>query len=340
MKAIEIAQIGSFDGLHLVERPDPKPGEHDVLVRIRATSLNYRDLMIPLGTFPRGGSHIGLIPLSDGAGEVVEVGRRVTRVRTGSRVSMPPLVGWIGGPIRAEYTFRNIGFDMDGTLAEYVVFHEDAVVEIPAYMRFDEAAALPCAGTSAWATLTGGNRPVAPGDTVLVQGTGGVSMLALQFAKLFGARVIAITSTDAKAAFLRDVGADEVINYVQHPNWEEQVLALTNGTGVDRVIEIGGAATIQHSAKATRIGGTLSCVGFVGGRTGGADPLLLIGRGLNLNCYLMGNRNDFEAMLAAMALHKVHPVLDQKRFTIAAAAQAFAHLHNANHVGKIIVEVD
>jgi NADPH:quinone reductase-like Zn-dependent oxidoreductase len=338
MKAVELRSVDGFDGLQVVERPDPVCGSRDVIVRMRATSLNYRDLFLPLGTMPREGNYLGIIPLSDGAGEVVEIGRDVRRVKVGDRVSMPPIVGWVGGPIQEEFAHQNIGFDMDGTLCEFAAFPDHAVVRIPDYMSYAEAAALPCAGTSAWAALRGGLSPVAAGHTVLVQGTGGVALLALQFAKIAGARVLAITSSDEKAAFLTKLGADAVINYTDCAAWDDEVLSLTNGRGVDRVIEIGGAGTIARSAKATRVGGTISSVGFVAGREGGADPLLLISRALNLNCYLMGNRSDFEDMLAAMDLHDVHPPICQS-FTMSDVQMAYSFLYSGKHTGKVVVNI-
>lgn len=338
MKVVELRSTGDFSGLKVVDRPDPTCGPRDVIVRMRSTSLNYRDLLPALGTMPRPGRYIGMIPLSDGAGDVVEVGSEVTRVKVGDRVSMPPLLGWLGGPIEAEHAFQNIGFDMDGVLCEFASFPDYAVSKIPDYLTYDEAAALPCAGTSAWAALRGGNSPIAAGQTVLIQGTGGVALLALQFAKISGARVLAITSTPEKAALLTKLGADAVINYSECEAWDVEILALTGGRGVDRVIEIGGAGTIVRSVNATRVGGTISSVGFVAGREGGADPLLLISRAINLNCYLMGHRGDFEAMLVAMALHEVHPHICQ-RFEMADLSAAYTLLQSGKHTGKIVVEV-
>lgn len=338
MKAVELQSVGGFGGLQVVDRPDPICGPRDVIVRMRATSLNYRDLFLPLGTMPREGSYVGMIPLSDGAGDVVEVGRDVTRLKVGDRVSMPPLLGWQGGPIQAEFSFQNIGFDMDGTLCELASFPDYGVVKIPDCMSYAEAAALPCAGTSAWASLRGGVSPLAAGDTVLIQGTGGVATLALQFAKIAGARVIAITSSDQKTEILKRLGADEVVNYVEFPDWDIEVLALTGGRGVDRVIEIGGGGTIERSVKSTRVGGTISSVGFVAGRQGGADPLLMISRAINLNCYLMGNRHDFESMLAAMAHHGVHPLISHE-FVMDQVQEAYATLQAAAHTGKIVVNI-
>jgi NADPH:quinone reductase-like Zn-dependent oxidoreductase len=251
-------------------------------------------------------------------------------------VTVSTKIGWVGGPFTAEHFGRDPGFTIDGLLAEYAVFDEIGVVKIPAYLSYDEAAALPCAAVSAWSSLTGGPRPVTPGQTVLVQGTGGVSLFALQFARTFGARVLGITSSEAKQELMRELGAETVVDYSRHPEWQEQILDLTAGHGVDRVVDIGGTETVDRAARCTRIGGVISCVGFVSGRTGGIDPIVLVGRALNVSGYSMGNRTDFEAMLAAMTQHEIHPVLD-RIFPLTETPQAYAHLAAARHVGKVII---
>ena len=199
MKAVEIRKIGNFDGLKLVSRSVPDIGPREVLIRIRATSLNYRDLLVPLGNFPLPGNYIGRVPLSDGAGEVTSVGCDVKRFRIGDRVVANALPDFIGGQVDASHIKRNLGFDVDGMLVEFAALDESALALVPEYMSYAEAASLPCAALSAWVSLTGGNRAIAAGDTVLVQGSGGVSIFALQLAKLFGARVIATTSAHRKA---------------------------------------------------------------------------------------------------------------------------------------------
>jgi NADPH:quinone reductase-like Zn-dependent oxidoreductase len=336
MKAVEIARMGSYAGLEVVERPQPVPGHGQALVRVHATSLNYRDLLLPRGLLPMFGDCTGRIPLSDGAGEVVAVGPGVERVTVGDRVACNAMPRWMAGDMRAEYLVGGLGFDADGTLAEFAALDADALVKLPDYMSYTEAASLPCAAVSAWTCLTEGRRPLRPGETVLVLGSGGVSLFALQLAKTMGARVIATTSSPAKAERLLALGADATIDYNARPDWDAAVLELTGGQGVDRVVEIGGAGTFMRSANSTRVGGTMSCVGFVAGHQGGVDPLGLIQRVLSVNFYIMGSRVQFEAMLAAMALHKVHPVID-RTFAMADVADAYAFLESGKHVGKVVI---
>jgi NADPH:quinone reductase-like Zn-dependent oxidoreductase len=338
MKAVEIRQMGSFDGLKVVERPEPKPGQGQALVRLRAASLNYRDLLLPRAQLPMFGDSVGRIPLSDGAGEVVEVGSGVNRVAVGDRVACNALPHWVAGDLQPENLVGGLGFDVDGTLAELAVFDAKALVKLPDYMTFAEGASLPCAGVSAWTCLTEGRQSIRAGETVLVLGSGGVSLFALQFAKAFGARVIATTSSPKKAEQLRALGADATINYHERPDWDAAVLELTGGRGVDRVVEIGGVGTFMRSAASTRVGGTLSCVGFVAGREGGIDLMGLIVRTLSVHFYIMGSRVQFEAMLAAMDLHRIHPVID-RTFNMADIVEAYAYLESGQHVGKIVINI-
>jgi NADPH:quinone reductase-like Zn-dependent oxidoreductase len=338
MKAVEIRQMGSFDGLKVVERPEPKPGQGQALVRVRAASLNYRDLLLPRAQLPMFGDSVGRIPLSDGAGEVVEVGSGVDRVAVGDRVACNALPHWVAGALQPENLVGGLGFDVDGTLAEFAVFDAKALVKLPDYMTFAEGASLPCAGVSAWTCLTEGRQAIRAGETVLVLGSGGVSLFALQFAKAFGARVIATTSSPKKAEQLRMLGADATINYNERPDWDAAVLDLTGGRGVDRVVEIGGAATFMRSAASTRMGGTLSCVGFVAGQEAGINLLSMIVRTLSVHFYIMGSRVQFEAMLAAMDLHRIHPVID-RTFNMADIVKAYAHLESGQHVGKIVINI-
>lgn len=336
MKAVEIARMGSYEGLQVVERPQPVPGHGQALVKVHATSLNYRDLLLPRGVMPGYGDCSGRIPLSDGAGEVVAVGPGVQRVAVGDRVASNALPRWTAGDMRGECLVGSLGFAADGTLAEFAVLDSEALVKLPEYLSYSEAASLPCAALSAWTCLTEGGKPLRPGQTVLVLGSGGVSLFALQFAKASGARVIATTSSPAKADRLRALGADATIDYNARPDWEASVLELTGGRGVDRVVEIGGAGTFMRSAKCTRMGGTMSCVGFVAGHGGGVDPLGLLQRALSVNFYIMGSRTQFEAMLAAMDLHKLHPVID-RTFPMADIAEAYAYLESGKHMGKVVV---
>jgi len=316
VEAYRIDSFGSVDGILLRSSEDPRPGLREVLIRVRATPLNYRDLMVLKGG-GRGPTKHGVIPLSDGAGEVAAVGEGVTRVKVGDRIAGTFHPRWFGGPIKPEYLTDRLGANLDGMLAEYAVLSEEALVRVPGHFSFEEAATLPCAAVTAWVALTG-HRKVTAGDTVLTQGSRGVSVFALQLARLLGARVIATTSTAEKAERLKALGAAEVINYSQTPDWDEKTRELTDGRGVDCVVEIGGPGTIAMSLKALAVGGHVSLIGASLSSSGtGLDPLLLTGRGITVGSISVGSRADFEAMNRAMALHRLRPVIDRTfRFLI------------------------
>ena len=337
MRAVRLRVPGSLDGLVLGDEPVPDVGLRGVLVRIRASSLNFRDGLVVKGLYPGPLKSQG-IPLSDGAGDVVAVGERVQRVKVGDRVAGSCWSHWIGGPFLTEYHADAIGMTQDGTLAEYMLLDENAAVLLPDYLTYNEAAALPCASVSAWTALTFGS-PLTPGQTVLTQGTGGVSLFAVQLAKAFGARVIATTSSEEKAALLRSLGADHVINYMATPRWDEEVLALTGGQGVDKIVEIGGEATIEQSAACARIGGEIGLVGFVTGFGGGLPPLSIMARSLLLKGVPMGPRSSFDALLAAMAATKIRPILDRV-FSFENFRDAYRRLDSGQHIGKIVIEHD
>src|SRR3954468_22771320 len=238
MRAYRIEHFGGVDGVVPASRDDPQPGTREILIRVRATSLNYRDLMVLKGG-GRGPTRLGVVPLSDGAGEIVGLGAGASRFAIGDRVIPCFHPRWFGGPIKADYLTDRLGAHLDGMLAEYAVVNEEAAVAMPSHLSFEEAATLPCAAVTAWVALTG-HRRVTAGDTVLTQGTGGVAVFALQFARVLGARVIATTSTAGKAERLKALGASDVINYAETPDWDAKVRELTDGRGVDCVIEIGG----------------------------------------------------------------------------------------------------
>src|SRR3954447_18390505 len=310
MRAYCIESFGGVDGVALTSHDDPQPGTREILIRVRATSLNYRDLMVLKGG-GRGPTRLGVVPLSDGAGEVVALGTGASRFAIGDRVIPCFHPRWFGGPIKADYLTDRLGANLDGMLAEYAFINEEAAVAVPGDMSFEEAATLPCAAVTAWVALTG-HRRVAAGDTVLTQGTGGVSIFALQFAQLLGAQVIAITSSAAKAERLRALGASAVINYVEEPEWHEKVIELTERRGADCVVEIGGPGTLANSIKSLAVGGHISLIGSSLSRSGTMlDPLLLDGRGMTLGSISVGSRADFEAMNRALALHRLRPVIDR-----------------------------
>src|SRR6201997_193356 len=335
MQAYRIDRFGSVGGIVRRSSEDPRPGLKEVLMRVHASSLNYRDLMVLKGG-GRGPTKIGVVPLSDGAGEVAAVGEGGTRVKIGERIAGCFHPRWFGGPISADYLTDRLGANLDGMLAEYAVLREEALVLLPSHLSFEEAATLPCAAVTAWAALTG-HRRVTAGDTVLTQGSGGVSVFALQFAQILGARVIATTSTAEKADRLRALGASEVIDYSETPNWDEQVRELTNGRGVDCVVEIGGPGTIAMSLKALAVGGHLSLIGASLSKSGaGLDPLLLTGRGITLGAISVGSRVDFEAMNRAIAMHRLRPVID-RAFPFAEAKEAYRHFEGRGHFGKVVI---
>ena len=335
MHAYQIESFGSVDGIVLASRPDPRPGTREILVRVRATSLNYRDLMVLKGG-GRGPTRPGVIPLSDGAGEVVALGDGASRFAVGDRVIGCFHPRWFGGPIKAEFLTDRLGANLDGMLAEYAVVNEEAAVHVPGDLSFEEAATLPCAAVTAWVALTG-HRRVTAGDTVLTQGTGGVSIFALQFAQVLGAQVIATTSSAAKAEKLKALGAAAVINYLETPEWHEKVVELTGGRGADCVVEIGGPGTLTNSIKALAVGGHISLIGSSLSRGGiMLDPLLLGGRGMSLGSISVGSRTDFEAMNRAIRLHRLQPVIDRV-FPFEQGLDAYRHFESRAHFGKVVI---
>jgi NADPH:quinone reductase-like Zn-dependent oxidoreductase len=322
-------------GLELHDEAVPTPGPHEVLVRVHAASLNFRDQAILDGQYG-GATQKNGVPVSDGAGEVVAVGKHVRRAQAGDRVALACHPHWIGGDLLPEYHHDSLGMTSDGMLAEYKLVHENGVVHLPAYMSYAEAASLPCAAVTAWTALNL-SSPLQPGQTVLVQGTGGVALFSLQVARMFGARVLAITSADDKAEKLREMGAEAVVNYRSFPDWDREILALTGGKGVDKTVDIAGEKTIVKSAAATRKGGDISLVGFTSGFGGGLPPIDILSRSLHVAGTAIGPRANFEALLAAMDMHKVKPVIDRV-FPFAEYRDAYARLKSGNHVGKVVIE--
>lgn len=335
MKAIAIEGSFGLDHLHLHERPDPRPGPGQVVVKVASTSLNARDLMMVRGTYnPR--QPLPLIPLSDGVGTIVEVGEAVTRVRVGDRVASLFAQGWLSGaPSKAKLS-TTLGSPRDGMLAELVVLDAEGVVPVPSYLSDDEAATLPCAALTAWSALVTQGQLVA-GQTVLVQGTGGVSIFALQIAKLVGARVIVTSSSDEKLERARALGADETINYTTAPDWDKRARELTID-GVDHVIEVGGAGTLTRSLKAVRVGGTISVIGVLAGASTELSVVPVLMQNLRLQGVFVGHRESFEAMNRAFALAKLRPVIDRV-FAFEEARAAFDHMASATHFGKICLRV-
>lgn len=325
-----------LEGLQLAERGDTEAGVGQVRVRINACSLNYRDWMMAMGTYnPR--QRLPLIPLSDGVGIVEAVGENVTRVAVGDRVAAIFSQGWIGGAPTRERTRATLGGPLDGMLRGYAVFDAESVVRVPGHLTDEEAASLPCAGVTAWnALITQGN--VQPGDVVVVQGTGGVSIFALQFARMAGAQVIVTSSSDEKLARARELGAWATINYVEHPDWDRQVRQLTGGIGADHIIEVGGAGTLARSLKAIRIGGTISVIGVLGGSA--VEVLLtpILMQNVRLQGVMVGSRDIFESMNRAIETNEMRPVVDRV-FGFEEAVGAFDYLAAGRHFGKVCIRV-
>lgn len=335
MKVYEIRDGFGLDALRLTERPQPEPGRGEVLLKIRACSLNYRDLLVIKGVYnPK--LNLPRVPCSDAVGEVVATGPDVGRVKVGQRVAGLFMPGWIEGDLNDAKGRTALGGSVDGLLAEYAVLSEESVVAVPDHLTDEEASTLPCAAVTAWNGLVtaGGVRP---GDTVLVQGTGGVSLFALQFARLAGARVIATSSSEEKLGRVKTLGASDGINYRAAPEWGETVRQLTRGRGVDHVIEVGGAGTLAQSLRAVRTGGHIALIGVLSGY-GQFNPLPILMKGVRVTGIYVGSRDMFEAMNRAVALHQLRPVVD-RAFGFGQAVEAFRHMESAAHFGKIVVRM-
>jgi NADPH:quinone reductase-like Zn-dependent oxidoreductase len=337
MKAFEIKGSFGIDALTLTERPEPRPGPGQVLVKMRAFALNYRDLLVVKGLYnPK--LRLPFTPLSDGVGEIVALGDGVARVKTGERVAGAFMQDWVDGPLTEAKAKSALGGALAGLLAEYVVLEEEGVVPVPEYLTDEEAATLPCAAVTAWhALITEGG--LQPGDRVLVQGTGGVSLFALQLARLTGARVIATSSSDEKLERARALGATDVINYRSQPDWDQRVRDLTGGVGVDHVVEVGGAGTLGKSLRAVRMNGHVSLIGILTGGGGQVNPLPALMKNVRIQGIFVGSRAMFEAMNQAISLNRVRPVVDRV-FPFTEAREALWYMESAAHFGKICVRAE
>jgi NADPH:quinone reductase-like Zn-dependent oxidoreductase len=335
MKAYQITSPTGLDALQVIELAQPEPGPGEILVRIHACSINYRDLAMPRGGYPRN-DKMPLIPLSDGAGEVVAIGQGVTEFAEGDKVAGCFFQDWDDG-MPTEAQFRTaLGGCLDGVLAEYVVFAERGAVKIPQGYNYEEAASLPCAAVTAWHALT--KAETKPGQTILILGTGGVSLFALQIAKAFGARVIATSSSDAKLARVRELGADETINYVATPDWDVAVRELTGGVGVDNVIEVGGAGTLGKSFAATRMGGTISLIGVLTGRAENPSPAHVMRNLQRMQGIYVGNRRMFRELIRCIEINGLKPSID-KVFSFDEARGAYEYIVQGRHMGKIVIRI-
>jgi len=336
MKAWEIVSANGVDGLALNERPSPVAGPGEVIVRVRASSVNYRDLATIEDPEPRGIKY-PTIPNSDGAGEIIAVGSGVSRFSAGDRVMGCFFQNWPSGGISASAMGSAMGGAIDGVLAEEVVLKEDAIVRIPDHLSYEEAATLPCAAVTAWNALFGQGSVMA-GETVLLLGTGGVSVFAQQFATMAGAKTIVTSSSNDKLQRVASMGAWQIINYRQNPDWEKTVLEMTDGHGVDRVVEVGGPGTLQKSISAARVGGSISLIGILTGAGGQIVPTDIMRKSLNIRGIYVGSREMFEDMARAIDTHKLKPVIDMV-VSFEDAPDAYRHMRAAGHFGKIVISV-
>ena len=337
MRAWQLPKGGAgIEALAKVERPDPKPAHRQVLVKVVAGSLNYRDLGIVRGTY-RMAVRDNVIPLSDGAGEVIELGAGVTRVKVGDKVAGCFFQRWPAGEPPPDVQQSALGGGTDGMLCEYAVLEEEGVVKIPAHLSLEEGATLPCAGVTVWHAMMEHAKLVA-GQTVLLQGTGGVSVFGLQFAHAMGMQAIITSSSDDKLGKANKLGATHTINYKATPDWEKSAMELTGGRGVDHVVEVGGAGTLAKSFGAIRVGGKISMIGGLSGAATELDPRLIMGRRANIQGISVGSTQMFEAMNRAISANAIKPVID-KVFGFDDAKAAYQHMASGAHFGKIVIRV-
>ncbi len=339
MKSYQITGPNGLDALRLTEVAEPVAGVHDVVVEMKAWSLNFRDLGMPRGGYYRNdkvAKNPPMVPLSDGSGEVIAVGDAVTRFAVGDRVAATFFQNWVGGELTDPQINSALGGAVDGVLAERIALHEDGWVRIPKNFRFVQAATLPCAAVTAWQALTWGNLQA--GQSVLLLGTGGVSIFALQFAKAFGAQVIIISSSDEKLARAAAMGADGRINRKSHPDWHQEVLEWTGGDGVDHVIEVGGAGTLEKSLAAAKVSGRISLIGVLTGQPEqNPSPMMALFKRLTIQGIYVGSRDMFESMIRAIETNDLQPVID-KSFPFEDARGAYEYLKRGAHFGKVVIE--
>jgi NADPH:quinone reductase-like Zn-dependent oxidoreductase len=334
MKAYEINEFG-IENLTLIERDEPKPQANEVLVKFHAASLNYRDLMMVKGFYNPKLKTL-LVPLSDGAGEVTSVGEAVTKWKIGDRVCPIFMQGWLDGEIDFSKARTALGGDLDGCLREFGAFDENGLVRIPDHLSFEEAATLPCAAVTAYNALFCSGS-LKSDDTVLLQGTGGVSIFALQFASVYGARTIITSSSDEKLNRAKELGADDLINYKEREDWDKAVLDLTSKNGVDYVVEVGGAGTLQRSVNAVKMGGQVAVIGVLAGK-GDFNPTAVLMKAVKLHGIFVGSRQMFEQMNLMICQHTLKPVID-KVYEFGEVKDALKHMESGSHFGKIVVKI-
>jgi NADPH:quinone reductase-like Zn-dependent oxidoreductase len=334
MRVMEIADNWGLENLRSRVRPDPAPGPGDVVVEMQAASINYRDLVMARGGYRRRGGRLPMIPVSDGAGRVVAIGREVMRVQVGDLVSPHMAQNWLDGPFHDDVWAGMLGGYLDGVLQQFMLVPEHGVVRAASHLDAAAASTLPCAALTAWSAIVGGN--VKPGDTVLTQGTGGVSLFAVQFAKLCGAHVIVTSSSDEKLKQAKALGADEGINYQTDPDWDKRARDIAGPRGIDHVVELAG--TLDQSIRAVKSGGTLSVIGVLAG----LSPTLSLGqvvtRAITLRGVTAGSRRSFEEMMRAIEFHRLQPVFSVIGDTMEDAPSAIARIAEGTHVGKLCIK--
>ncbi len=336
MKVMELQDAFGLENLVVSSKPKPEPREGQVLLQMKAASLNFRDLLMVRGLYnPR--QKLPIIPCSDGAGEVVEIGPGVTRVQVGDHVTPTFFQGWFSGRPTLEKAATTLGSPLNGVLTQYMVVREDAVMPVPGHLNLEQAATLPCAALTAWSALAV-QGDVKAGDTVLVQGTGGVALFALKFAKILGARVIVISSSDEKLERVRGMGADHGINYKSTPKWGKAARDWTGGVGVDHVVELGGAGTLPESLQAVGLGGQISLIGVLAGASKDLNILPIVMRNVRVQGIFVGHREGFEQMNRAIEQSGLEPVID-RTFPMEEARQAFERMAGGSHFGKICLQI-
>ncbi len=337
MKTYQITESYSVASLNLIEKNHPKPLPNEVLIEIKALSLNYRDLLVIKG-IDAWKPPVGRIPVSDGVGVIVEVGSAVTSLSIHDRVAGLFLPNWTDGKLTAEKLANPLGGKVrDGLLQEYVVLNEQELIKVPAFLSDVEAATLPCAALTAWHGLMEKDN-IQPGNTVLIQGTGGVSLFSIQFALMAGAEVILLSGSDEKLQLASQMGVNHLINYKRLPNWEDEVMNITNGLGVDHVVEVVGGDHINKSIDAVALDGTISIIGLINGFTGNINTAKIMSKQIKLQGINVGSKEMFNRMNKALEINHIHPVID-KVFSFEEAKEALTLLESASHFGKLCISL-
>jgi NADPH:quinone reductase-like Zn-dependent oxidoreductase len=338
MRAYQILPGENIDGLRCEDLPDRELGVGEVRLRVHAVSLNYRDLMVTSGNYLVTVDD-PVIPCSDGAGEVLAVGHGVRRLQVGDRVAASFFPYWIDGVTSPDKIRHSLGGDIDGMLAEEVILHEDALVKIPPGLSFVDAATLPCAGVTAWNAIFVSSNHIKPGDSVLLLGTGGVSILGLQLARAAGLRTIITSSSDEKLQRARELGAHHTINYRSIPEWHEEVLSATHGAGANVVLEVGGKGTVNRSVAAASMGGSVAIIGGVSGFGGDVNPVALLSGAKRMVGIFVGSRTMLEDVMRFADTTGLKPVVDRV-FTFDQAKEAYRYMESGSHFGKVVIAVN